>query len=234
MREVHATLGKDIRLGRRGESHARCVMFDVSEWKSLYGEGTVHLIHQRNGDDVPYPCQISVDGGVVCWVVTGADVANAGKGRAELQYHVGDTCVKSDIYSTNTVRSMSDAGPVPPEPQEGWVQQVLAAKDEAEQSAQQAQEATEHYPVIVDGTWWVWDAQAGEHVDTGTSALGEQGPAGPAGADGKDGAAGADGKDGAPGPAGPKGDPYTLTESDKQSIVDAVLDALPEAEGGEY
>ena len=60
------------------------------------------------------------------------------------------------------------------------------------------------------------------------------GPAGPAGADGKDGAAGADGKDGAPGPAGPKGDPYTLTESDKQSIVDAVLDALPAAEGVAY
>lgn len=172
MREVQATLGKDIRLGRRGESHARCVMFDVSEWQNLYGEGVVHLLHQRNGDESPYPCQISVDGGCVCWVVTGADVAVAGKGSAELQYHVGDTCVKSDIYNTNTVRSMSDSGPVPPTPQEGWVAQVLDAADGIVQNAQWAQEAVDHYPKAKDGTWWVWDAEKDAFVDTGTPASG--------------------------------------------------------------
>lgn len=33
---------------------------------------------------------------------------------------------------------------------------------------------------------------------------------------------------------GEKGDPYTLTEADKQSIVDSVIEALPTWEGGSY
>lgn len=243
MREVHATLGKDIRLGRRGESHARCVMFDVSEWQSLYGEGMVHLLHQRNGDAVPYPCQISVDGGVVCWVVTGADVAIAGRGRAELQYHVGDICVKSDIYNTNTVRSMSDAGPVPPEPQEGWVEQVLNAADMAEQSAQQAQESVAHYPKVQDGTWWVWDAETDTFVDTGNAASGVYVGSGemPEGCSVQiDPQGEVLRREDLIGPAGPKGDkgdkgdPYIPTAADKEELVQAVLKALPAAEGVSY
>ena len=234
MREYRATIDKDIRLGRRGESHARCVLFDVSEWQKLYGEGTVHLIHQRNGDAAPYPCAISVDGGCVCWVVTSSDVAVAGRGRAELQYHVGDTCVKSDIYTTNTVRSMSDVGSVPPEPQEGWVAQVLNAADVAEQSAQQAQEAVEHYPEVRNGTWWVWDAEHGDFVDTGDPAQGEAG---------EQGEQGEQGPIGKPGPRGPSGvylgsgdmpadcnvqiDPEGEPIGSVEDIVNAVLESLP-------
>lgn len=33
------------------------------------------------------------------------------------------------------------------------------------------------------------------------------------------------------GEKGEKGDPYTLTEADKETIVNAVIDALPVAEG---
>lgn len=255
MREVHATLGKDIRLGRRGESHARCVMFDVSEWQSLYGEGAVHLLHQRNGDESPYPCQISVDGGCVCWVVTGADVAVAGKGRAELQYHVGDTCVKSDIYNTNTVRSMSDAGEVPPEPQQGWVAQVLDAADGVAQNAQRAQEAVEHYPTVQDGTWWVWDAAEEDFVDTGTIASGVYVGSGDmpdgcvvqidpdgdvigeddivTGPQGEPGPPGPAGKNGADGKTPVKGVDY-YTPADKQEMVNAVLAALPNGDEVSY
>lgn len=140
MKDVQAIQGTKLHLGRCGENRALCVWFDVSEWQRLYGEGTVHLLHQRNGDLTPYPCQITVDGSMVGWVVTSADVAVAGRGRAELQYHVGDSCVKSDIYATNTTRSMSEAGPVPPEPEEGWVQQVLEAAGETMSAAAVAAE----------------------------------------------------------------------------------------------
>lgn len=211
MKEIQATLGEDIRLGRRGESHARCVLFDVSEWQKVYGEGVVHLIHQRNGDPAPYPCTITVDGSHVCWVITNADVAYAGRGRVELQYFVGDTCVKSDIYTTTTMRSMGNAGPVPPEPQAGWVAQVLSA-------AQQAQEAVEHYPEVRNGTWWIWDAERGDFVDTGDPAQGEPGE------NGEPGPQGAQGPKGEQGPQGPAG--YELTEADKEEIADSVLVAM--------
>ena len=56
---------------------------------------------------------------------------------------------------------------------------------------------------------------------------GPAGPAGPAGADGKDGQDGADGAPGADGKTPVKGEDY-FTDADKQEMVEAVLDAMPE------
>jgi methylmalonyl-CoA mutase cobalamin-binding subunit len=137
MREVQAKLNEDIQLGRRGENLATCVTFDVSEWQKA-GEGTVHLLHQRNGDEAPYPCNITVDKGVATWVVTASDVAVAGRGRAELQYLDGEVCMKSATYSTNTLRALADAGETPPAPIEGWVRKTLSAAAKALESAKAA------------------------------------------------------------------------------------------------
>ena len=40
--------------------------------------------------------------------------------------------------------------------------------------------------------------------------------------------------DGADGSPGAKGDPYTLTDADKQTITNAVLAALPTWTGGDF
>lgn len=138
MREVQARLGEDIQLGRRGENLAVCVTFDVGDWPGATA-GTVQLIHQRNGDDHPYPCAITVENGVATWVITEADVAVAGRGRAELQYLKGETCIKSAIYTTNTLRALGRAGAAPPEPEEGWVSKVLEAGGSALASVEAAQ-----------------------------------------------------------------------------------------------
>lgn len=140
MREVFAKLGEDIRLGRRGENLATRVTFDVSGWMSS-GDGTINLLHQRNGDNEPYLCAITVDGGTVMWTITAADVEIAGRGRAELQYLDGDVCKKSAIYTTNTLRSLNRAGEVPPEPHKGWVHQVMEAKAAVDTAASDAQES---------------------------------------------------------------------------------------------
>lgn len=138
MREVQARLGEDIQLGRRGENLAVCVTFDVGDWAGATA-GTVQLIHQRNGDDHPYPCAITVEGGVATWIIHEADVAVAGRGRAELQYLSGDTCIKSATYTTNTLRALGRAGEAPPAPEEGWVSKVLEAGGNALASAEAAQ-----------------------------------------------------------------------------------------------
>ena len=74
-------------------------------------------------------------------------------------------------------------------------------------AAAAANAAASHAPYIDDttGNWFVWDATAGEYVNSGTSATGPEGPAGQDGQYGRDGADGRDGQDGADGQDGQDG-----------------------------
>lgn len=139
MREITAKAGQELFIGKRGENNAVCVVFDISEWRALYGAGNVQLIHQRNGDKIPYPCVVEVSGGAALWTITKTDVGNPGVGRAELQYWVGDAIVKSEIFSTKTARSMGDAGENPPEPATTWLEQLQQLGIETEANANAAE-----------------------------------------------------------------------------------------------
>ena len=139
MREILAREEQELNIGKRGENLATCVVFDVSAWEKTYGSGVVQLIHRRNGDKAPYPCDIEADNGKAYWTVTNTDVAIAGRGHAELQYYVGDVLVKSATYATRTTQSMAAAGDVPPEPGMDWVEQALRAGMEATASAEAAE-----------------------------------------------------------------------------------------------
>lgn len=130
-----------ILLGRSGENEARIIQWDITNWVEEYGTGTPSLLNQRNGDAQPYPVAITTDGTTVSWLVTSTDTSNTGAGQCELQYIVGGVVVKSRIWPTEVKASMSEAGPVP-EPQQGWVDQVLqqtaASAQAAATSASQA------------------------------------------------------------------------------------------------
>lgn len=67
-----------------------------------------------------------------------------------------------------------------PAPQNSWVVQVIDARDTALAAAIRAENAAIHQPYPNSGTdtWWVWDANKGEYVDTGVSAAGEKGDGG--------------------------------------------------------
>lgn len=139
MNEIFVKSGDTIDLGKRGENLARCAVFDVSAWQKTYGEGAVHLLHQRNGDREPYPCVIEVKGGKVYWPLTETDVAVAGSGRAELQYFVGETRVKSETWGTRTDRGLNNAGATPEPPGENWLNTMLELGTETQENAQAAQ-----------------------------------------------------------------------------------------------
>lgn len=139
MNEILVKPGVTIDLGKRGENMARCAVFDVSAWQKTYGEGTVHLLHQRNGDKEPYPCVIEVEGGNVYWPFTESDVAVAGYGSAELQYFVGETRVKSETWRTRTDRGLNNAGATPDPPAENWLNTMLELGTETQENAQAAQ-----------------------------------------------------------------------------------------------
>ena len=80
-----------------------------------------------------------------------------------------------------------------------------------------------------NGNWFLGDVDTNKPSRGETGARGEKGATG---AQGPQGDVGPKGDTGATGPQGPKGDAYVLTESDKESIKNAVIAALPVYDGG--
>ena len=102
---------------------------------------------------------------------------------------------------------------------------------EAAGSAQSAKEYSGKPPVIRDGTWWTWNAERKEYVDTGEAARGERGEIGPPGIQGIPGDQGIQGEtgagiqsiertggDGSPGTV----DTYTITMTDGSNATFSV------------
>lgn len=163
--------GSILPLGKQGENLARKIQFDISRWISTFGPGTVQLLHQRRGDEAPYPVAVEREGNFAVWTVTNADTAAPGTGHAELQYYVGDALAKSETWMTKVLPALGDASETPPEAQQGWVDQVLQAGTVATEAADRAEEAAvrQPYPNAETGTWWVWNAESGAYEDTGIS-----------------------------------------------------------------
>ena len=143
MNEIFVKPGGEIDLGKRGEHLARCIVFDISDWQKTYGEGSVHLLHQRNGDKAPYPCVVETDGPYVRWLLSETDVDVAGRGRAELQYFVDEARVKSETWITRTHRSMNNEGPIPEEPAVSWLNAMLELGTETQENAEIAERHAE-------------------------------------------------------------------------------------------
>ena len=163
--------GSILPLGKQGENLAKQIQFDLSRWISNFGPGTVQLLHQRSGDETPYPVAVEQEGNLAVWTVTSADTAAAGTGSAELQYYVGDALAKSETWMTKVLPALGDASETPPEAQQGWVDQVLQAGTVATEAAEKAVNAAVRQPIVGDnGNWWTWDLDAGSYVDTGKAA----------------------------------------------------------------
>lgn len=132
MFEVTSLCGQ-ICLGKQGENLARMVYFDEpSTWKETFGEGRCELLHQRNGDDAPYPVVLEIEDGRVCWKITASDTALVGEGKCELHYSVDGVVVKSKIWTTSVLPSLGGEVAEPPEPYKGWVDEVLDAAEKIE------------------------------------------------------------------------------------------------------
>lgn len=160
--------GSILPLGKQGENLVRQIQFDLSRWISNFGPGTVQLLHQRNGDEAPYPVAVEQAGNLAVWTVTNADTAIGGNGIAELQYYVGDALAKSETWMTKVFPALGDASETPPEAQQGWVDQVLHAGAAAVEAAEKAESAAVRQPIVGgNGNWWTWDLEAGAYVDTG-------------------------------------------------------------------
>lgn len=112
MLQIQAKENKCIDLGRRGEDSAREILFNISGWAELYGQGEAQLIAKRDRDLTTYPAKITQDNTTVSWVIKPVDNDQPGYGNCELVYITGGKVVKSNIYQTHTDISLSD--PVSP------------------------------------------------------------------------------------------------------------------------
>lgn len=127
-----------INLGRRGEYDVTEVIFDITSFVEEYGDGNVVLLAKRANDLDPYPVATSRENNKVTWLVNNADTQYVGQGKAEIFWYVGenlDKLAKSEVYQTWVCADIGETTTEPPEPQEGWVEQVIEAVNEIAQEA---------------------------------------------------------------------------------------------------
>ena len=139
---------KSFGIGRRGENIARQIVFDLSDFVAEYGEGTPELIFQRPIDDKPYPVAAVRDGSTLLWTVTDLDTAvattNGGYSHCELRWYVGELLAKSQTWLVYVDTAMNvPSETVPPDPESGWVDQVLATGAESKASAESAKSSAD-------------------------------------------------------------------------------------------
>ena len=124
MRTVYAQKNKKIILGRQGEDKAVRVVWPgiVSDWSSLYGDGSFQLSVRRFGDVNAYPVVVEVDGDDIRFTVTSAETAIAGNGKCELTYIANGTIAKSATWETVVLNSLTGQTPSEPpeEPAKSW------------------------------------------------------------------------------------------------------------------
>ena len=123
MKTILAETFSLLDLGFRGENLARQIIFDLTDWQTLYGEGVAGLNAQLPERSVSYPCLVTQDGNKLIWQITASDTSVAGKGKCELSYYVGEQLVKSLIFQTFVGESLADEAEVP-EPYVAWVDQI--------------------------------------------------------------------------------------------------------------
>lgn len=104
---------------------------------------------------------------------------------AWLFLHQGEDDGETEKMVTIPIKKRSKEVNEQPTPvEQSAITQAIAALNIA---VEKAEDAIEHYPQIIDGTWHVWDVTEEEYVDTDVQAQGEQGQPGTDGTDGQDG-----------------------------------------------
>lgn len=160
-------------LGRRRENEARGLIFDCTWFADTLGPGSASLWVRRRGEDTHYPAPLTHDGNVYKWLITSADTDRSGNGDAILRW----TFDESGLYKTKTFQTVvepsnDDTCGKPPEPFEGWIEQVDRMRMDAESAAQSSKEysdgAKEYYERTIEVTHFEWIVLGeGEYDDTG-------------------------------------------------------------------
>lgn len=134
-----------INLGRQGENIVTRVLLPLSDIRS--GDGYAVLFHQRSVDDSPYPVTVQEDGDTLIWTVTDADIAVAGRGKAEMRW-IGShgELAKSQVYKTYVAAALE----IPEEVPSGYQKYVDAVAENAKDAKDAAAESRAIYGQVLN------------------------------------------------------------------------------------
>lgn len=164
-----------VEISRQGENEFREIVIDVSAWLAEYPDGKISVIYCRPDGEL-YPVIVNATESPITWRPTATDTAVSGVGAIEVRIQIGDVLGKSCTIEANVLGALGAPGGTPAAPAPDWAQTATEDADRAEAAAEKAEAASTHVPQISENkTWLVWDAEAGEYVDTGVSAAGEKG-----------------------------------------------------------
>ena len=153
-RTIYAYIDRQdkIYLGRQLESNYRTITFDCSKFG--VDVESITLVHQRSKDISPYLIATS-NTDELEWLVSDTDTAYEGAGQAELRIAFSNGLVKSVIYPTVVVKSIT-ADTVIPEPLQSWYDAMIDYINEHSVSPEEVAEAVDEYleehPVTVPVT----------------------------------------------------------------------------------
>lgn len=129
----------------------------------------VHFSNTKNNDGTAKPWIGTKDEGVVIpdeYLISGKTVY-AWIFVQENESGMSRYMVEIPVASKPTV---TDESPTP-EQRSAWDDAIA----ELNKAVDEAKESSTHYPIIQNGSWFVWDIDAQEYVDTGYNANGEDG-----------------------------------------------------------
>jgi len=141
-----------INVGRRGETNATEVVFDLTPIISEFGDGRAALLVKRTHTEDAYTVttvrRIGTD---FIWRVSDLDTAIAGTGKCELWWYVDEVLAKTIVWHIYVQNDIGDPGQ-PPEPYEEWLAQLTKLATDAITSSR-------------DSEAWAVGTRDGEPVD---------------------------------------------------------------------
>lgn len=102
---------QSLTIGKRGETGAEVLTFDLSEFITRWGAGTATLLHKRPNDLRPYLVSgvaQSNTANTLTWTVSSADTAQAGTGELEIRWTITNGTAKSAKFNTIIVDALVD------------------------------------------------------------------------------------------------------------------------------
>ena len=129
-----------LTLGIEGESNARPIEIDMTDWLEDRPGAAVGLLLMRPGEEAFYPAVTTMHGNLMRYVPTRADVEIPGEGLAQIVLtDANDVELRSRVVKTVVEASLpgSVVG-TPEEPMQPFVDQVINAAARAEQAAKDA------------------------------------------------------------------------------------------------
>ena len=136
-------LPNTIIVGKETEHGVAEVRIDCAPWLALWPDMGISLWGTPPGGDAAYPAATHMEGDVLVWAVGAGDTAKAGTGCMELMGMAEGKKKLSAIATTRVLGTSTGTTAEPPEAARAWVDEVLAARADAEKAAERAEDIAE-------------------------------------------------------------------------------------------